>query len=163
MEEVSMASSGHDAYVAEKILSADPVELIRMLYGAAIRSVETARRHLAAGAIPARSAAISKATGILSELALSLSPEPAPEISRRLAELYDYMQRRLLEANFEQKDSPLAEVSRLLATLAEAWQAVPHPAAKETSVRNARPALPATWNPPAPEPAPEGALHGWSF
>src|SRR6476646_7300101 len=54
---ITMASSGHEAYVAEKILSADPVELIRILYGAGIGSVEAARRHLAAGAIPARSAA----------------------------------------------------------------------------------------------------------
>ena len=153
-----MVSGGNKAYVAENILSADPMELIRMLYGAAIESVESARRHLAAGAIPARSAAISKAVEILSELTASLSPEPA--ISHRLAELYDYMQRRLLVANFEQKDAPLAEVSRLLATLAEAWQAVPHPPA-EPSVRNAQPALSAPWNPL--KPAPAGAAHNWSF
>jgi len=158
-----MASSGHDAYVAEKILSADPVELVRILYRAAIESVEEARRHLARGLIPARSASVSKAVEILSELSLSLRPEPALEISRRLAELYDYMQRRLLEGNFEQQDAPLAEVSRLLATLAEAWQAVPRPAAAKISDRDDRPALPAPWNPLAPEPAPEGALHGWSF
>jgi flagellar protein FliS len=153
-----MAANGHGAYVAEKILSADPVELIGMLYGAAIESVESARRHLAAGTIPARSAALSKALEILGELTASLDPEPA--LSHRLAELYDYMQRRLLEANFEQKDAPLAEVSRLLATLAEAWQAVPHPTTKP-STRNAQPVLPASWNPL--EPAPEGAAHNWSF
>ncbi len=154
-----MASSGQEAYRAEKILSADPVELIRMLYGAAIESVDAARRHLAEGQIPARSAAISKAVGILSELVLSLDPERAPEVSRRLAGLYDYMQRRLLEANFEQADRPLAEVCGLLATLAEAWQAVPLPAAQSgPRERLAR----AAWNPPAPEPL-EGALHGWSF
>jgi len=167
-----MASSGHEAYVAEKILSADPVELIRILYGAGIGSVEAARRHLAAGVIPARSAAISKAIEVLGELTASLSPESAPEMSRRLAELYDYMQRRLLQANFEQKDAPLAEVSRLLATLAEAWQAVPHPAAAKPPARAAAPPTrndrltmpaPAPWNSPTPEYAPEGALQGWSF
>ncbi len=154
-----MAANGHGAYVAEKILSADPVELIGMLYGAAIESVESARRYLAAGAIPARSAAISKAIEILCELTASLSPEPA--ISRRLAELYDYMQRRLLEANFEQSDAPLTEVSRLLATLAEAWQGVSHAAVAEPSARNVPPAMPASWNPL--EPASEGAVHNWSF
>jgi flagellar protein FliS len=152
-----MAANGHGAYVAEKILSADPVELIRMLYRAAMESVEAARRHLAAGAIPARSSAISKAIEILCELSTSLSKEA--EISRPLAELYDYMQRRLLAANFEQKDAPLAEVGRLLATLAEAWEAVP--ALATPSEAKVRPAMPATWNPL--EPAPEGALHGWSF
>ena len=154
-----MAANGHGAYVAEKILSADPVELIGMLYGAAIESVESARRHLAAGAIPARSAAISKALEILSELTASLNPEPT--IGHRLAELYDYMQRRLLEANFEQKDAPLTEVSRLLATLAEAWQVVPHRSAAEASARSVQPAMPASWNPL--EPASAGAAHNWSF
>jgi flagellar protein FliS len=38
--------------------------------------------------------------------------------------LYDYMQRRLIEANYRQDAEALDEVSALLATLLEAWQAV---------------------------------------
>ncbi|HBY61333.1 MAG TPA: flagellar export chaperone FliS, partial [Solibacterales bacterium] len=37
-------------------------------------------------------------------------------------ELYDYMQRRLLEANARQEDAPLAEVERLLSTVRDGWE-----------------------------------------
>jgi len=153
-----MAIRAHDTYVVDKILSADPVELVRMLYRAAIESVERARQRLEARDIPGRSASITKGVEILSELAQSLNHETAPELGQRLAELYDYMQRRLLAANIEQADAPLAEVLRLLQTLAEAWKGVPglgekisQPAASVT--RN--------WNLPTAES--ETALHGWSF
>ncbi len=53
------------AYLETKILSASPVELIHLLYEGATESVKEARRHLAAGDIASRSAAISKSMEIL--------------------------------------------------------------------------------------------------
>ena len=49
------------------------------------------------------------------------------------------MQQRLLEANLQQTDPPLAEVESLLATLAEAWRSIqaaagPAPTALEASI-----------------------------
>src|SRR5579872_289356 len=120
-----MSTRGPDAYVAEKILTSDGVELVRMLYAAARDFVRSARRALAAGEIQARSAAVSDAVDILAELNGSLRYSEAPELCQNLARLYDYMQRRLLAANFDQSDEPLAEVLRLLDTLSEAWN---HPA-----------------------------------
>ena len=152
-----MAASAHNAYLEEKILSADPVELVRMLYRAAIESVEAARGHRAAQRIAQRSCAISKAVEILMELNASLNHERAPEVSRRLGDLYDYMERRLLEANYEQVDAPLAEVLKLLETLAAAWKMVP-PCSRPA---NCQAAPEASW--PAPVAEPEPAVHGWSF
>src|ERR1035441_10518135 len=117
-----MWQNAHDAYLESRVLSADPVELIHLLYEAAIEAVREARRYLAEGEIAARSRSITKAFGILQELVAALDHERGGEISGRLGQLYDYMQRRLLEANFEQIAQPLAEVLGLLATLAEAWQ-----------------------------------------
>ena len=153
-----MAASAHDAYLEHKILSADPAELVAMLYAKAIESVERARRHLAAGRIADRSSAISKAVEILMELNASLDPARAPEMCGRLAGLYDYMERRLLDANFRQSDAPLAEVLGLLGTLAEAWKTV--------SGRGAslyRPPAEASWTPPAGASEPQPDLHCWSF
>ena len=48
----------------------------------------------------------------------------APELSGRLRNLYLYMQQRLLDANMQQVDPPLAEVLGLLITLEEAWSGV---------------------------------------
>lgn len=112
------------AYVEQGILSADGVELVCMLYQAAIQEVRDARSHLAAGKVPARCAAISKASDIVSELLSSLDMTAGGEIAGRLASLYPYLIRRLLEANLYKKDEPLAEVLELLITLSGAWQAI---------------------------------------
>ena len=127
-----MWQNAHDAYLESRVLSADPLELVHLLYEAAIEAVREARRYLAAGEIAARSRSITKAFGILQELVAALDHDRGGEISGRLGQLYDYMQRRLLEANFQQTDEPLAGVLGLLATLAEGWQGVkgqPQPAA----------------------------------
>jgi flagellar protein FliS len=114
----------HDTYLEERVLSADPVELVHMLYQAAITSVADARRHLAERQISARAHAITKACNILVELNTSLDFEKGGEFGIRLSHLYGYMYRRLVEANIRQKDEPLAEVAGLLNTLIEGWVAV---------------------------------------
>jgi flagellar protein FliS len=152
-----MSHSGHDAYHdvyrEGRILSADPLELVTMLYQGCSDAVREARRRLASGDIAGRSRAISDACDILTELLTSLDRERGGEIAVRLALLYDYMQRRLIEANCRQEDAPLAEVVGLLTTLGEAWDVVR---------QQSRPAeTPAKAWMAAPEP--EAAAHAWNF
>jgi flagellar protein FliS len=113
----------YEQYLEAEVLSADPVTLVHMLYRAAIEAIEKARRHLEDGEIRERSRQVTKAWEILQELTTSLDRDRGGEISRRLHQLYNYMQARLLEANTRQADGPLVEVERLLSTLAEAWHA----------------------------------------
>jgi len=119
-----MWKNAHDIYMEERVLAADPLELVHLLYQGCVSAVRDARQHLAEGAILARARAISKAGDILSELTSSLDYERGGDISRQLDELYGYMQRRLVDANCHQSDEPLAEVETLLATLQEAWDGV---------------------------------------
>ena len=58
---------------------------------------------------------------ILLELATSVDRSKGQEVSERLLALYEYMMSKLAEANADQQDAPLAEVSALLGTLQEAW------------------------------------------
>jgi flagellar protein FliS len=123
-------------YFEQMVLSASPVELIRLLYQKAIASTRNAREHLRCGRIPERCSAINNAYLVLGELTRSLKEEAAPELAKRLGALYVYMQGRLIEANQKQQDEPLAEVLGLLVTLAEPWIAgveVQPPAAKNWS------------------------------
>jgi flagellar protein FliS len=118
-------------YREEEILSAEPIKLVRMLFAGAVEAVAEARRELSEGDILGRSRAISRANLIVNELALALDPAAGGELGRNLADLYAYIQKRLLEANFKQADGPLAEAEQLLRTLLEGWEACePAPAVR---------------------------------
>ena len=113
-----------DAYLDSRVLSADPLELVHILYEHTLAMVSDARRHLAEANIPARGRAISRAIAAIDELDGSLDRQAGGSIARNLAGLYQYMRLRLLTANIRQEDAPLAEVEQLLRTLDEAWSAI---------------------------------------
>jgi flagellar protein FliS len=152
-----MWNNGHDAYLESRVLSADPVELINMLYQACTSAVREARHHLAEGRIAERSREINKAFEILVELGSSLDHERGGEISQRLAQLYDYMGRRLLDANLQQSDPPLTEVLGLLSTLSEAWSGV------RTAEDRPAASAPSPWSHPMAEEPVSCGSHGWSL
>src|SRR5579883_2798050 len=144
----SMYSTPYATSLETRILAATPLELVSILYDGALEAVQSARRHLAEGLIRERSQAVTKAVEILMELSTSLDHERGGELSARLGDLYGYMQRVLLDANFRQTDPGLAEVEGLLKTLREAWQAV-NPATTAGA---------SAWT-PQPETSP--AAHSW--
>jgi flagellar protein FliS len=111
-------------HLEEQVHSASAVELICMLYDALAKSVEEARRCLAAGDRLGRARAVSRAQELLGELSGALDERKGGELARRLASLYAYMIERLNEANFRQADAPLGEVARLAGALAGAWREV---------------------------------------
>jgi flagellar protein FliS len=146
-----MWQTAQDTYLEDKILSASPIGLVRLLYQGAMNAVREARRQLEAGRIRERAQAISNACDILAELTLSLDHSRGGELSRRLAAIYDYMLRRLTEANLKQTPGPLDEVFGLLATLADAWNRL-----------GADEPAPRPWAPPAPQEA-ACCSQSWSF
>ena len=111
-------------YLESEVLSASPTKLVALLYRGAYEAILAGRECLSAGDIAGRSRKINKATNILSELTRALDPSKGAEISASLAHLYDYMIRRLNEANFNQQDEPLVEVAKLLGTLLPAWEEI---------------------------------------
>lgn len=117
-----MRNNGYQNYFDNQVLAASPLQLIQMLYGAALDSIAAARRHVRQKDIRARTRAINKALGIVTALSGCLNPE-AGALSRNLAGLYAYVVRLLIQANLKQIEAPLAEAERLLTTLAEAWSA----------------------------------------
>jgi flagellar secretion chaperone FliS len=113
-----------EAYIESRVTSADPVELVQMLYDHALVRIRDARNSLASGDIVGRSKAISNTIAVLSELESSLDHNCGGTISASLSELYQYMRTRLTTANLKQEDEPLGEVEGLLMTLSEAWGGV---------------------------------------
>jgi flagellar secretion chaperone FliS len=126
-------------YFEQMILSASPIELVRLLYQRAIAAVRDARADLKDRQIAERCASINVAYSVLLELTGSLREDGSPELVARLKGLYGYMQGRLIDANLNQTDEPLAEVLGLLTTLAEAWNSIPEDA-------DVSPAEPDSWD-----------------
>lgn len=118
-----------DHYFEAEVLSADPVKLVMLLYRGALDAVSAARAATAAGNTAERTKHVTKAWEIVMELRNALNHEKGGEISQRLADLYGFVGQRLMDANTEPSETPLAEVARVLGTLAEAWQEVKPPAA----------------------------------
>jgi flagellar protein FliS len=144
-----------EAYLAN-VVSADPMELVCLLYQHGLGAVQEARRHLKSGDIAARGKAICKAVAIIGELTSSLDLNAGGTISANLEQLYEYMSLRLTEANIRKQDELLAEVEGLLNTLNEAWRAAKakQPAAAEPPAAP----KPAVWQETNLEPA----TQGWS-
>ncbi|MGH9661649.1 MAG: flagellar export chaperone FliS [Bryobacteraceae bacterium] len=123
-----MSINAYHSYLENKVLGASPMELVQILYDAAIDATRVAERCLAAGDIEGRSRQIGRVQAMLCELSSSLDREAGGDLAVRLARLYDYMQLKLTEANVNQTLGPIVEVRGLLATLAGAWrEAVPMP------------------------------------
>ncbi len=114
----------YSAYFDDEILSASPLRLICLLYGKAVSELRSARQHLASGDIQKRVATISKTCDILGELTGSLDLEQGGDTAKRLHELYSYCVSRLLQANLDKADGPIAEVLGLLITLQEGWEQI---------------------------------------
>jgi flagellar protein FliS len=124
------------SYLESRILTADPVELIQILYEHALIEVGNARGCQQAGDIAGRAKAVSKALAILGELEGSLNHKVGGSISQNLSRLYQYMRSRLLEASMTQQTAPIDEVESLLETLDEGWSAIQHKTAAPASVSN---------------------------
>ena len=148
-----------DAYLDTRVLSADPLELVHILYEHTLAKVADARRYLAEGNIAARGHAISRAIAAIDELDCSLDRDAGGSLARNLAALYQYMRSRLLTANIRQEDAPLAEVESLLSTLDEAWKAI-RPAAQAEMYQTVE--AHSAFGAFAAEPQAEFAGQGWS-
>jgi flagellar protein FliS len=116
-----MRSVSH-AYLEEEILQAGTIKLVKALYQAAVNSIAKARSYLLGGQIRERSDEITRACEILAELSHGLDLKRGGDLAARLGQLYDYMQRRLIEANVQQSALPMNEVESLLRTLLGAWE-----------------------------------------
>lgn len=110
--------------VQSSIVEATPHRLTAMLFDGALARIARAKGHLQRSELAAKGELISSAVAIVGELAGSLNRAAAPALVDRLNGLYDYILRRLIEANASNRLDPLDEAGKLLGSLAEAWLAI---------------------------------------
>ncbi len=129
-----MTQQGLNAYRRTEVQSRTPLELVVMLYDGALRFTAVARESILRGDLAARRDATSRLLAIVSELQSTLDLERGGEVAATLDALYDYVQARVLAATAANDVAPLDEVSRLLATLRDAWQTLAHPTAMDPAL-----------------------------
>jgi flagellar secretion chaperone FliS len=106
------------------VAASDPHRLIVMLMDGAIERIATARGCMQRGETAEKGRLINRAISIIGELRNSLDLRNGGQIAANLAELYDYICRRLLSATTENKVEMLDEVSALLHEIRGAWLAI---------------------------------------
>ena len=106
------------------VAASDPHRLIVMLLDGAVERLATARGCMQRNETAEKARLVNRAVSIIGELRNSLDLRNGGQIAANLAELYDYMCRRLLLATSENKVEMLDEVSSLLHEIRGAWLAI---------------------------------------
>lgn len=103
---------------------ASPHRLVQMLMEGGLDRVAQAKGSLERNDIPGKGIAIGKAIGIIGGLREGLDRDNMTPELERLDGLYLYMNRRLIDANLKNDIAALDEVTDLLITVKEGWDAV---------------------------------------
>lgn len=109
--------------------SASPHRLVQLMMERVLAKIAIARGHLERGAVAEKGRHIGDAIGIINGLQVSLNHKADSKLAGNFDALYDYMARRLLEANLRNEDAPLREVAALMREVKEAWDAIADEAA----------------------------------
>jgi flagellar protein FliS len=110
--------------VSSAVEGASPHRLIQMLMEGALARIAAAAGHMERGEREAKGRSVSTAISIIGGLQSSLNLEAGGEVAANLDRLYDYMVRRLMEANRHDDPAGLEEVRALLRELKEGWDGI---------------------------------------
>jgi flagellar secretion chaperone FliS len=116
-----MNPQGAQNYLRTRVFTATPEQLQMMLYDGAIRFSEQARPALEKKNWETSYTMISRAQKIITELISSLKHDIHPELCGKLASLYNYVYRKLVEASTAHTIEALDEAIRILKYQRETW------------------------------------------
>ena len=121
----SALSQYRNVVAVGNVETANPHKLVQMLYDGLAESLRAAGGAIERSELSSKSAAISKAAGIIDALNSSIDIERGGEIGANLQRLYEYMGRRLTEANLHNDVAALKEIAQINETLLAAWKTIP--------------------------------------
>lgn len=104
--------------------SASPHRLIQMLFEGALERIAQAKGAMAQNQLARKGEMIGKAVAIVGGLQGSLNDKEGGSLAENLDNLYDYIIRRLTQANYENNPEYLDECGRLLGEIKTAWDAI---------------------------------------
>ncbi|WP_442596320.1 flagellar export chaperone FliS [Neobacillus sp. D3-1R] len=112
----------YQSYQQNSVNTASPGELTLMLYNGCLKFIHMAKKAIEDKDIQAKNTNIQKAQNIVQELMVTLNMDQ--EISQNLMSLYDFMNRRLIDANIKNELAALNEVEELVTEFRDTWKQV---------------------------------------
>lgn len=120
---MNINTAGYEAYKRTQVQTADQGSLIIMCYEGATTFLKKARQAQQDNNDQVRVDALNKAQNILWELTNSLNFE-AGELARNLEALYNYMIRRIVDAEYNKNIEAMDEVIGYLQELKGSWEKI---------------------------------------
>lgn len=114
-----LAANPYAQYQQNAVNSAEPGQLTLMLYNGAVKFTKQAIGELKAGNIEQANHYNIRVQDIITELMITLNQEF--QVAKNLYSLYDYIKRRLIEANIKKDEKLLNEVLDMLEDLRNTW------------------------------------------
>lgn len=111
-------------YGTVQVTTSSPGQVLVMLYDGLFRFVTEAQTAMRARDRARAGERIGRAHAILDLLASTIDPSHSPALADNLVGLYRFCMAHLIQANVLQDPEKLAEVTRVLAPLREAWREV---------------------------------------
>lgn len=115
-----MAMNAASAYNDSKVMTASPAELTLMLYEGAIKFCNIASMAIEKKDLQKSNLNIIKAENIILELRSTLDMKYP--VSVQLDAIYDYIYRRLIEANINKDQEILEDALSLIRELRDTWK-----------------------------------------
>ncbi|WP_307191661.1 flagellar export chaperone FliS [Mesobacillus stamsii] len=112
----------YQSYQQNSVNTASPGELTLMLYNGCLKFINLAKHGMQSKDIDGKNLNIQKAQNIVHELMVTLNMDL--EVSQNMMSLYEYMNRRLVEANIKNDLDALAEVEGLVTEFRDTWKQV---------------------------------------
>ena len=115
-------TNAFNAYKQNSVTTASPGELTLMLYNGCIKFINKAKQSIEDKNIEERNYYIQRSQAIIAELMSTLNMDI--DISKQMLPLYEYMNRRLTEANIKNDVTILVEVEGLVTEFRDTWKEV---------------------------------------
>jgi len=120
---LEMISSPHDnAYLRDAILTAAPEQLQLMLYDGAIRFCLQARDAIEQKDYEESFNKLTRAQNIILEMQGALNYDVNRELCERVAAIYNFLYRRLVDANMHRDTVAIDDALKILRIERETWQ-----------------------------------------
>ncbi len=116
-----MNHEARQRYLSDQVMTAPPQKLHLMLIEGAIRFVHKAQQHWAAKEDRQASEALVRAQEIVGEILAGFKRDMDPELVKRVAAIYAFILRSLMEGNMLRDERKLADALRILEIERETW------------------------------------------